>query len=221
MKPKTTKAPKIHFLFKPPESCYLAFSGGVDSVVLLHLLLNKGYDVTLLNVDHGNEFARQEVEFCVQTANKLALDYVISEIPIYDKETSLEAKRTSREAFWSKYRNDVFQSMDKPVFTAHHLSDAVTWWVMSTMQGCPKLLNYSNRNIFRPLLGTTKKQILEYANYHNLTYLTDPTNDDPDYCLRNKVNHLVMGGIKTCFPGVEKTVKRLIQEKEARLKEEI
>jgi tRNA(Ile)-lysidine synthase len=78
-----------------------------------------------------------------------------------------------------------------------------------------------NRNILRPLLGTTKKQILEYANYHNLTYLTDPTNDDPDYCLRNKVNRLVMGGIKTCFPGVEKTVKRLIQEKESRLKEEI
>ena len=71
------------------ESLVVAFSGGVDSVVLLHVLLNKRYDVTLLNVDHGNEFARQEVEFCVQTANKLALDYVISQIPIYDKETSL------------------------------------------------------------------------------------------------------------------------------------
>lgn len=221
MKRERRKGSKIQFLFKPPKVCYLAFSGGIDSMVLLHVLLSRDYDVTLLTVDHGNDFAKLELEFCIQTAKSLSLPYVTVKIPVYDKETSLEAKRTSREAFWSKYRNDVFQDMDKPVLTAHHLNDAVTWWVMSTMQGCPKLLNYNNRNIFRPLLGNTKKQIIEYANYHKLTYLTDPSNEDPQYCLRNKVNHLLMNDIKSCFPGIEKTVKKLIMEKEARLKEDI
>jgi len=198
---------KIHFLFKAPKECYLAFSGGIDSMVLLHLLLSKKVKVTLLTVDHLTEFSKQEVEFCKATAIKYGLEYLTFVIKTFDKSNSLEA-------FWSNERNNIFQSMDKPVLTGHHLDDACEWYVMTSMQGCSKLLNYNNKNVYRPMLITDKKAIIEYANYYNLTYLTDPTNSDNDFNLRNKVRNELLGSIKNCFPGISKTVRRLIIKKE-------
>lgn len=197
---------KIHFLMKPPKDTYLAFSGGIDSVVMLHCLLRRKHNVTLLTIDHANEFAKQEVEFCKQTASRLNLQYKILTIPQFDKSTSLEA-------FWSKHRNAIFQSMDKPVIACHHLDDASEWYTMSTFQGTTKLLDPVNRNVLRPMIINTKKTIVEYANKYNLTYLTDPTNLDPDYCLRNKVRLRLMANIQSCFPGIHTTVRRLIVQK--------
>ena len=101
---------KLHFLSRPNKDVYLAFSGGIDSVALLHTLLRKKYNIELLTIDHGNEFAKQEVEFCKKTAQSLGLEYKIFTIPEFDKSTSLEA-------FWSVHRNGIFQSMDKQVCT--------------------------------------------------------------------------------------------------------
>lgn len=200
---------KIHFLSRPPKDIYLAFSGGVDSVVLLHTLLRRKYNVTLLTVDHGNDFAKQEVEFCKTTADKYGLEYKIFTIPPFDKSTSLEA-------FWSKHRNQIFQSMDKVVVVCHHGNDALEWYIMSTFQGTSKLLEHINRNVQRPMIITPKSSILEYANKHNLTYLTDPTNLDPSFNLRNKVRLQLVGNVQACFPGIQTTVKRLIVQKHLR-----
>ncbi len=197
---------KIHFLSKPDKDVYLAFSGGVDSAVLLHALMRRKYNVTLLTIDHGNEFAKQEVEFCRKTAKELGLEYKIFTIPDFDKSTSLEA-------FWSNHRNDIFQNMDKMVTVGHHLNDALEWYLMSTFQGTPKLLEHINRNVHRPMITNTKQVIIEYANKYNLTYLTDPTNADITYNLRNKVRSELIGSVKNCFPGIATTVKRLIVKK--------
>jgi tRNA(Ile)-lysidine synthetase-like protein len=200
---------KIHFLTRPPKDVYLAFSGGVDSVVMLHTLIRRKYNVVLLTVDHGNEFAKQEVEFCKQTALKYNLEYKIFTIPEFDKSTSLEA-------FWSNHRNQIFQSMDRVVIVCHHLDDALEWMLMSTFQGTPKLTEHINRNVQRPMITTSKKTILEYANKYNLTYLTDPTNLDPNFNLRNKVRLQLVGNVQSCFPGIRTTVKRLIIQKHLR-----
>jgi len=168
---------KIHFMFKVPRACYLAFSGGIDSIVLLNILLAKKIDVTLLTVDHLTEFSSIEVEFCKEIARQYNLNYEIFHLKEFDKSNSLEA-------FWSAERNKIFQSMGAPVCTGHHLEDALEWYLMSTFQGCPKLLNYSNQNVFRPLLFTEKKTIIEYANDRKLKYLTDPTNLDATFNLR-------------------------------------
>ena len=96
----------IHFLSRPNSHVYLAYSGGVDSVVLLHTLLRRKYNVTLLTVDHNTEFSKVEVEFSRKTAQRLGIPVQIFNIPEFDRSTSLEA-------FWSVHRNAVFQSMDK------------------------------------------------------------------------------------------------------------
>ncbi len=197
---------KIHLLMKAPKKCYLAFSGGVDSMVLLDVLLKRGADVTLLTVDHGNDFAKLEVDFCKDTAYSHVLQYEIHTIPERNPKDSLEAH-------WSVERNKIFKSKQLPVLTAHHMGDSVSWFIMSSMQGQSKILCPVNDNILRPLLGTTKESIIEYANKHNLTYLSDPTNLDPKFGLRNKVNIELLPHIKNCFPGIETTVRKLTLKK--------
>lgn len=196
----------IHFLSRPNKDVYLAYSGGVDSVVLLHTLLRRKYNVTLLTVDHNTEFSKVEVEFSKKTAENLGLELKLFNIPEYDRSTSLEA-------FWSNERNHIFQSMDKQVCTGHHLDDALEWWVMSTFQGTPKLLEHVNRNVMRPMVTTSKKAIYEYANSYDLKYLTDPSNLDANSGLRNKVRLELIGNVKSVFPGITTTVRRLLTDK--------
>jgi tRNA(Ile)-lysidine synthase len=184
-------------------NCYLAFSGGIDSVVLLHLLLRKRVNVTLLTVDHNTDFSKAELAFCKETADQLGLAYKTFKLSEFDNSTSLES-------FWSRKRNTIFQSMDKPVLTGHHLSDATEWYLMTSCQGRSRVMAYQNGNVQRPLLTTSKKTIIEYANFYRLKYLTDPTNADNDFNLRNKVRNNLMSNVLTVFPGLETTVRKLI-----------
>ena len=200
---------------KPPKDVYLAFSGGVDSMVLLHNLLRRGYSVTLLFVDHLNSFAQEELLFCERIASTYNLKYEVFKIPPFDKSTSLEA-------FWSTERNKIYQTRDKAVLVGHHLDDAVETYLMAACQGTNRLLDPVNRNVYRPMITNTKKAIIEYANKYQLTYLTDPTNLDPNFNLRNKVRLQLVGNVKACFPGIYTTVKRLtVQKYKERVKDEL
>ncbi len=194
---------KINLFRTVPRECYLAFSGGIDSVVLLDILIRKRIKVTLLTIDHNTEFSKTEIEFCKEVAAQFGLEYKTFKLPEFDGSTSLEA-------FWSRKRNAVFQSMDKIVLTGHHLSDATEWYLMTSCQGNGRIMAYQNNNVIRPLLTISKKKIIEYANFYRLKYLTDPTNADNSFNLRNKVRNNLMTNVLTVFPGLETTVRKLI-----------
>lgn len=197
---------KFAYAKKVPKEVYLAFSGGSDSAALLHSLISKNKKVTLLCIDHNTEWCKKEIEFAIKVSNKLNINCLIYKIPEYDKSTSLEC-------FWSKERNKIFQSMDKPVVTGHHLDDAVEWYIMSTFTGTVKVMDYQNQNVIRPLITTSKIKILEYIKVFNIEHLVDPTNINSDFNLRNKVRNELIPKTKEIFPGIEKVVKKLIIDK--------
>lgn len=201
---------KLTYFTKTPKDVYLAFSGGIDSVVLLHNLIKRKIKVTLVHVHHNTSWCDVEKEFAIKVAKDYGIDLIKFNIPKFDNSTSLES-------FWSKHRNAIFLTMDKPVLTGHNLDDAIEWYLMSTFQGTVKLLNYQNRNILRPMLGIRKEVICKYAKYFNVEYLTDPTNSNQDFNLRNKVRHSLVPQIEAIFPGIGKTVLRLIKDKEFKL----
>ncbi len=204
---------KLTYFSKTPKDVYLAFSGGIDSVVLLHNLIKRKINVTLVHVHHNTQWCDTELKFAMEIAAFYKVDIKVFKIPKYDKSTSLES-------FWSIHRNNIFLTLDKPVLTGHNLDDAIEWYLMSTLQGTVKLLNYQNRNILRPMLGIRKNDIIKYAKHFNLKYLTDPTNNDTAFNLRNKVLHTLVPNVESIFPGIAKTVLRLIREKENRILKE-
>lgn len=184
---------------------YVAFSGGVDSVVLVHVLLQKGYKLTLINIDHLDDWSKKEIAFTIETAERYSLDYLIRSI------TRVPEHGESKEAIWSRERDYIFQRLDGPVLVGHHLDDAVEGYVMNTLgQGKAYVLDYKNKNIIRPLILVKKKKIIEYAKKHDLVYLSDPTNQDNNFNLRNKVRNFLLPEIMKVFPGVQTTVKKLL-----------
>jgi tRNA(Ile)-lysidine synthase len=196
-------------MYKLPRTVYLAFSGGIDSCVLLDILIKRKFNVVLLFVDHNTQWCNKELAFTKEIAKKYNIDYIVKTISLFDKSTSLEC-------FWSKERNKIFQSMDRPVLTGHHLDDAVEWYVMSTFQGTVKLLDYQNKNVLRPLLITDKETIISYSKEHNVEYISDPSNKDISFNLRNKVRLNLLPNVFESFPGLRKTVKKLILFKESK-----
>lgn len=201
---------KLTYFSKPPKYVYVAFSGGIDSSVLLHNLVKRGICTTILHVHHNTDWCDVELAFAKKEAKRIGLDLVEKRIPRFDKSVSLES-------FWSKHRNAVFQDMDKPVLTGHILDDAIEWYLMSTCQGTVKLLDYRNKNVLRPMLAIRKQTIYEYAKFHHIDYLIDPTNSDVDFNLRNNVRLNLLPQVETIFPGISTTVLRLIRAKEARI----
>lgn len=187
---------------------YIAFSGGVDSVVLTHYLLSKGVNVKLLYIDHLDNWSKTEMLFARQFSNRYNLKLKIYSI---EREPMIG---DSKEAIWSKERDAIYQQMDYVVLTGHHLDDAVEWYLMTTLgQGNPYLMNHRVGNVIRPFLITKKSDILEYAIDHKLEYLSDPSNKN-NKMLRNRVRNVLLPQIEEVFPGIRKTVKNLIMKKE-------
>lgn len=193
-----------------PPQVGVAFSGGVDSVVLLHVLTLLKRDVTLYTYDHKLETSPQELEIARWYANLYELPLIVGELrdPV--------PKGESKEAYWSTKRNRWLSSFDIPICTGHHLNDAAEWYLMTSL-GCGEgyLLNYSRGNIVRPLLIQSKESIVRYANNHNLKYLDDPTNDDVSFNKRNNVRHTLLPQVLEVFPGYLNTIRRKIIAKEA------
>ncbi len=197
---------RLSFFERIDFPVYLAFSGGIDSMVLLHLLILRKIDVKLLFTHHQAEFCNEELKFSQAVSSKYGIELIVKSIKAFDG-------IGSKEAYWSRQRHNIYQQMDRVVLTGHHLDDAVEWYVMSTFQGTPKLLDYKGANICRPFICVPKTKIQEYANRRNIDYLTDPSNLVASSGLRNQVRLTLLPKAHECFPGLRKTVSRLIVEK--------
>lgn len=192
-----------------PDKVIIAYSGGIDSSVLLHLALkNKNREVILAVFDHKTETSVQEVEFARQIADKHNLQLLVG---YYTNEM---LPGDSKERFWSQSRNDWFNTLQYPVATGHNLDDALEWYLMTVMTGNGGYyMDYSNKNIIRPILTSSKQEIIRYAQENQVEHICDPTNDDLDFNKRNKVRHLLVPEVLKINPGIYSTIKRNIIRK--------
>ena len=192
-----------------PKKLGVAFSGGVDSSVLLHLAVNRS-DVTLLTYDHKNETSEKEVQFAHLMAEKYNLKLSIRATTEPEVPAGI-----SKEAFWGGERNQWFKEQNMLVATGHNLNDAVEWYLMTAMNGNGGFyMNYRNGNVIRPLLLLSKKQIRKYAADNTVAHIEDPTNADVEFNKRNAVRHVLLPAVEFINPGILNTVKRNIVKRE-------
>ena len=186
---------------KIPKKVEVALSGGPDSVALLRFLSRSGRDVNAAFVHHGTKASDESLQVVEKVCKKLTVPLRWTTLP------SVELSNKGLEATWRDMRYDFLDKSERAVVTAHHLDDAVEWWIFSSLHGEGKLIPRIRGNYLRPFLLTRKEKLLEYCNYNNLPFYIDKTNllvDRPRVLIRNKM----MYDCLEINPGLHKTVKK-------------
>lgn len=191
-----------------PRRVGIAFSGGVDSVAMLHAAMQRQCEICLYTFDHKTSTSEQEVSFAEHIAREYDLDIKIG------TGSSAVPKGDSAERWWSEQRNSWFNAQDDIICTGHHLDDAAEWYLMTAATGNGGfLLDYQNRNVIRPLITTRKDAVRRFVE-GRFEFIEDPTNADINFNLRNRVRHIVLPTMLSINPGLLNTIKRRIIEKE-------
>ena len=196
---------KFNFLRKTDHTVYVACSGGMDSVALLHALFKQKKDVTIAFYHHGNQFADIELDFVMKLSKQFQLPLLI--------DTCTDTVVGSKEQFWRDSRYRFFHTIPGEVVTGHNLNDAAEWYLMTCLRGEGHYIPFRRYNVIRPLLTTTRETIEKYCKHHALEWLEDPTNADEAFTERNKIRHTVLPVCLEANPGLLSRVKRRIEEK--------
>lgn len=172
----------------------VAVSGGVDSVVLLDMLVSgrlAEYKVTeprnhfiVAHFDHGiRPDSAKDAVFVNQLASKYGLRYETCSEKL-GPDASEEKARQYRYAFL----HSIAQKYNAVVMTAHHADDLIETVAINIVRGTGwrGLAAMGNASIKRPLLAMSKVEIIQYAKEHSLDWREDVTNQDDKY-LRNKL----------------------------------
>lgn len=177
----------------------VALSGGADSVALLLLLQEMGYETEACHCNfqlRGEESDRDE-QFCIDLCQRLhtPLHRIHFDTRTYAEvhKVSIEmAARDLRYKYFGELKNDIHAV---GICVAHHQDDQVETVLINLIRGTGikglKGISTKNGDILRPLLCVTRQEILEYLGEKGQDYVTDSTNLVDDV-VRNKIRlHLI------------------------------
>ncbi len=175
-----------------PGKYVLAVSGGVDSVVLLDILTKlPGVELVVAHYDHG---VRTDSNVERQLVSDLARDYGLP----YETEEGRLGPRVSEAAARAARYNFLERARTlhgaQAVITAHHQDDLLETMVLNMLRGTGRrgLSSLkSSDEVYRPLLGVPKSELLRYAKEKGLSWREDSTNADAKY-LRNYIRQNIM-----------------------------
>lgn len=169
----------------------VAVSGGIDSVVLLDMLRRGPAPLIVAHVDHGIRSDGDQDEALVRSlASEYDLPYETTQLRL-GPSASEDVARQARYAWLESVRRKYQASA---IVTAHHQDDVLETMYLNIERGTGwrglcSLRETPTRQ--RPLLSTSKQQIVQYAIEHSLEWRDDSTNDDLRY-RRNWVRYGVM-----------------------------
>lgn len=176
----------------PAGRYVVAVSGGVDSVVLLHILRElPGVQLTVAHYDHGIRDDSAEDRRLVQAlAREYGLPFVHQNGQLGPSASEAQA-RQARYAFLHDVRR---ASGAEAVITAHHQDDLLETVILNLLRGTGRrgLSSLKSTDVVRrPLLPVPKNELLRYAKGAGLRWREDSTNSDETY-LRNYVRRRLL-----------------------------
>jgi len=195
----------IHLACPVPRNINIACSGGVDSMVALDFFTKGKKNIRVAHFDHGTNHAKVAKKFVTNYCKLHGLELTESTV------TRERYSDESPEEYWRNERLSWLYSLSGHVVTAHHLDDAVEWWIFSSLNGTARLIPESNRNIIRPFLWTPKSEIISWANRNEVPHVEDGSNSNLRYA-RNRIRHAILPEALKVNPGLYKVVKKKLQE---------
>jgi tRNA(Ile)-lysidine synthase len=213
----------------PPSRRYLiGVSGGRDSIALLHLLLDLGYNkLVVCHLNHqlrGRE-SRRDARFVEKIARNLRFDCDIgsTDVGALAKRSKLSIETAARFARLAFFVEVARRRRCPRIFLAHHADDLVETALLNLFRGAGPggmaamrkisvhRIGKTKLTILRPLLGVWRSEINSYIGERHLEFREDATNAVL-HSSRNKIRHRILPDIENQFGrDVRKTIWRAAQ----------
>ncbi len=185
----------------------VAFSGGADSSLLLHLLCETDAEILAAHVNHGirGVEADQDEAFCRCLCANLVVPLFVCkrDVPAIAKAKRLGLEETAREVRYDYLQKIAAEQDCSLIATAHNADDNLETILfhLTRGSGLKGLCGIPPRrdNCIRPLLGCSKEDILAACQEIGIPYVIDSTNADTGYT-RNFLRAEVIPRLKTLNP---------------------
>ncbi len=199
----------------PPTQLAVAFSGGLDSTVLLHATIKAHgkKNVHAFHVHHGiQKEADQWQAHCKAVAKKLGCHFDTRNVKL-NKPSNIEsqARNLRYEALTQMCQAHKIQDL----LLAHHLDDQAETVLIQLMRGAglpglsamPQVKSKELIHLWRPFLNMRRKDLEIYAKEHQLTWIEDPSNQDESY-RRNAIRKSILPTLEKFQEGAIENLSR-------------
>tara|TARA_B100001989_G_scaffold252861_2_gene236631 strand:+ start:356 stop:1363 length:1008 start_codon:yes stop_codon:yes gene_type:complete len=191
------------------DTFIVSLSGGVDSMVIATIIKYIGHNLVCIHINYNNrEESTQEAEFLKQWTEENGIPL------IYENITTMKRGEINRKVYeeetqkirFELYRNVLKKYENSSIILGHHDDDIIESVFMNVCKGrsildltvmkkeCEKL----GVRISRPLLGTRKSKIYEFAHKYNVPYFKDTT---PLWSMRGKFRNDINPNLEKAYSG--------------------
>jgi len=205
----------VRFPFLENKKLFLAVSGGLDSMVLLHLFQQLEYEIAVLHCNfqlRGLEsFGDQDFirNYCEE--NNISLFTTQFDTEAFAKDYKLSTQIAARELRYNWFYELLETHKFDYVLTAHHADDNLETFIINLSRGTglEGLIGIPEQNdkIIRPLLPFSRDEILKYAQENSIEWREDSSNASNKY-LRNKIRHDLVPVLKVINPNFLKAFQK-------------
>ena len=202
-----------------PPRVTVAFSGGLDSTVLLSTLCGLKFParVRAAHVDHGLQAKSGEwSEHCARVAAALGVELVVARVAV-DRKSGDGLEAAAREARYRALRDLLLPG--EWLLTAHHADDQLETVLLRMLRGTGvrglrgiiAFGPFGAGSLGRPLLGFTRDELRAEADARNLTWIDDPSNAEVRHD-RNYLRLNVLPALRARWPAAAQHAERLAEQ---------
>lgn len=203
------------FPFLENKKLFLAVSGGLDSMVLLHLFQQLNYEIAVLHCNfqlRGLESLGDQdfiQNYCKE--NNISIFTTQFDTEAFAKDYKLSTQIAARELRYNWFYELLENHKFDYILTAHHADDNLETFIINLSRGTglDGLVGIPEQNdkIIRPLLPFSREEILKYAKENNIQWREDSSNASDKY-LRNKIRHDLIPVLKEINPNFLKAFQK-------------
>lgn len=202
-------------LFNPDDKILLGVSGGVDSIVMLHLLIRAGYEVGVAHCNfqlRGKE-SEEEHRFVAWLAEHYNIPFFVKKFDTHQHATE---QGVSIQMAARRLRFEWFEQLRQThdynyIGIAHNKNDSVETSLINLARGTGLKgitgIKPKSKYIVRPLLFASREDILYYCQQEGLSYREDSSNQTTKYS-RNRIRHEIIPEFQKINPQFLETMDK-------------
>lgn len=215
-------------LINQKDAVLVGFSGGADSVCLLHFLnylaREKHFRLAAVHINHGlrGRAATADAKFCKQFCAEHHIEFFLEKADVKKiaREYHLSPEHAARKARYQKLAQVARKWGATKLALGHHLDDHAETVLLNLLRGTKakglagiplRRALTASVEIVRPLLCITRQETEMYLKQNGLTHITDQTNFD-DKFTRNWVRGTLLPLLETKQPQIKKHIAQIAQE---------